>query len=116
MDVRIIGNTMRDVYVGYYPPSEEGFKRLWQQGTIVLDTNVLLNLYRVSQATRDEVFAVLRKLEGRLWLPYQVGLEFHQRRLTVINEQHAFIVLCAIYSSAHKRTPREFLGACARTL
>lgn len=80
---------MQDVYLGYYPPSEEGFKHFWQQGIVVLDTNVLLNLYRVSQGTRDEVFDVLRKLDGRLWLPYQVGLEFHQRRLAVINEQHA---------------------------
>jgi hypothetical protein len=80
---------MRDVYLGYYQPSEESFGRLWQHGTVVLDTNVLLNLYRVSQATRDEVFELLQKLEGRLWLPYQVGLEFHRRRLSVISEQHS---------------------------
>jgi hypothetical protein len=80
---------MQDVYLGYYPPSEEDFKRFWQHGIVVLDTNVLLNLYRVSQNTRNEVLDVLRKLEGRLWLPYQVGLEFHKRRLAVINEQHA---------------------------
>jgi hypothetical protein len=35
------------------------------------------------------VSELLHKLEGRLWLPYQVGLEFHRRRLGVISEQHS---------------------------
>jgi hypothetical protein len=37
---------MRDLFPGFYRPSEEEFHRVWQEGIFVLDTNVLLNLYR----------------------------------------------------------------------
>ena len=53
----------------------------------VVDTNVLLNLYRYSRSTRDELLQVLRALEDKLFLPHQVGREFLDRRLTTIRNQ-----------------------------
>jgi hypothetical protein len=62
---------------------------MWLQGLFVLDANVLLNLYRYSASTRDELLSVLRKIEDRLWLPYQVGKEYLDRRPSVITNQRA---------------------------
>ncbi|MEV5354581.1 PIN-like domain-containing protein [Streptomyces sp. NPDC086081] len=41
----------------------------------VLDTNVLLNLYRCNERTRRDTLAVLNKLRDRLWVPHQVLTE-----------------------------------------
>ena len=52
-----------------------------------VDTNVLLNLYRYSRSTRDELLRVLSALEEKLFLPHQVGQEFLERRLGTIRKQ-----------------------------
>jgi hypothetical protein len=75
---------MKDSFFGYYPPTEAEYQRLWREATIVLDTNVLLNLYRLPTTARAEFLAVLELLRDRLWIPHQVALEFQRRRLTVI--------------------------------
>jgi len=75
---------MRESFVGYYPPTSEEYERLWKEALIVLDTNVLLNLYRLPTSARDEFFSVLDLLKDRLWIPHQVALEFQRRRLSVI--------------------------------
>ncbi|TWG40983.1 hypothetical protein ATF69_0272 [Acidovorax delafieldii] len=75
---------MKTHFFGYYPPTEAEYERLWKEGLVVVDTNVLLNLYRLPTTARDELFEVLNLLKERLWIPYQVALEFQRRRLTVI--------------------------------
>jgi hypothetical protein len=75
---------MKSSFAGYYPPTPDEYERLWREATIVLDTNVLLHLYRLPTSARDESLTVLELLRDRLWIPYQVALEFQIRRLTVI--------------------------------
>jgi hypothetical protein len=75
---------MKSSFCGYYPPTPDEYERLWKDATIVLDTNVLLNLYRLPTSARDEFLAVLDLLKDRLWVPHQVALEFQRNRLTVI--------------------------------
>nr|WP_267472849.1 PIN domain-containing protein [Stenotrophomonas rhizophila] len=55
---------------------------------IVLDTNVLLNLYRVSNKARREVMAILDSQKDRLWIPYQVAAEFQRNRLKALREEY----------------------------
>jgi hypothetical protein len=78
---------MKDVFFGYYPPTEKEYDVLWKKGIVVLDTNVLLDLYRLPPIARDELMAVLAELKEQLWIPYQVGLEFQRQRLTVIKRK-----------------------------
>ncbi|MER6380708.1 PIN-like domain-containing protein [Streptomyces sp. NPDC001127] len=54
------------------------------QGLIVLDTNVLLSLYEYTAPARTQVLSALGRVSDRLWLPYQVGLEFVRGRHRVI--------------------------------
>jgi len=78
---------MRDLFPGYYSPTEDEYKKLWNEGLIVLDTNVLLNLYRLPTSARNEFISVLEKIKDNLWIPHQVALEFQRNRLTVITTE-----------------------------
>jgi len=78
---------MRDLFPGYYRPSEEEFSTLWKNCVFILDTNVLLNLYRYNEESRTDFIHVLRKIEDQLWIPHQVALEFQENRITVIKDQ-----------------------------
>lgn len=79
--------SMREAFPGYFRPTGKDFDRLWNDGMFVMDTNVLLNLYRYSRPTRDELLEVLRALRDKLFLPHQVGREFLERRLSTIRGQ-----------------------------
>ncbi|MEV6155499.1 PIN-like domain-containing protein [Nonomuraea sp. NPDC052129] len=59
-------------------------REFFEHALIVLDTNVLLSLYELHASARDEVINALKRVQSRLWLPYQVGLEFVRRRHAVI--------------------------------
>lgn len=81
---------MKDIYFEYYYPDEVELKKLWNSGIIVPDTNVLLNLYRYSEDTREQFLTILDHVKDRLWLPHHVGYEFHKDRSLVIKKQEHF--------------------------
>lgn len=78
---------MRKSFDSYYRPRESEFSELWQKCLFILDANVLLNLYRYSKATRDDLLQVFKKVSDRLWIPHQAALEYQENRLGVIAEQ-----------------------------
>ncbi|MDY7528145.1 MULTISPECIES: PIN-like domain-containing protein [unclassified Cryobacterium] len=78
---------MKSQFRGYYPPSTDEYATLWAEGTVILDTNSLLNLYRYSEGTGLQFLNVLEDLKERLWIPAQVAREFLENRLGVIHEQ-----------------------------
>jgi len=77
---------MRETFMSWYPPTDQERRRAYQDGVVVLDTNVLLSLYRFTSDARTELLRLLKKVSERLWLPHQVGLEFHRNRLSVIHD------------------------------
>ena len=78
---------MKKKFYGYYPLTEEEFKDLWKNCVFSFDTCVLLNLYRYSKNTSDEFIKLLYSNSERIWIPYQVGLEYHRNRISVIYDQ-----------------------------
>lgn len=78
---------MRSEFPSYYPPTDSEIEQIWNLGDLILDTNSLLNLFRYTEKTRNEFLSALRDGQDRLWLPHQVGLEFHRNRLKVIYDQ-----------------------------
>ncbi|WCM19923.1 PIN domain-containing protein [Paraburkholderia bryophila] len=91
---------MRSSFAGYYPPTADELSKLWLEGTIVLDTNVLLDLYRLPQLGRDALLAALARLKGRLWIPHHVALEYQRRRLSAIwNERSETEKVLASFSA-----------------
>jgi hypothetical protein len=78
---------MKNTFPGYYRPSEEEFSELWDNCLFVLDANVLLNLYRYTPDTRNELLQILESIKDRLWVPYQAAFEYQKNRLKVISTQ-----------------------------
>lgn len=54
----------------------------------MFDANVLLNLYRYSESTREQLLSVLSSLGDRVWLPHQAAEEFLVHRLDVIHAKN----------------------------
>lgn len=99
---------MRNVFQSFYPPSKEFFDVLWKDALIVLDTNVLLDMYRYSDSTRGDFLALFEKIADRLWIPHQVGLEFSRNRPGVIAEQvQMFQKATSLLSSLRESTAKE---------
>jgi hypothetical protein len=81
---------LRDQFLRFYAPTAQEAGEALRTGLVTPDTNVLLSLYRFQPSARDELFRILEKLGDRLWIPYQVALEFHRNRLNTIAEQENF--------------------------
>jgi hypothetical protein len=73
-----------DAFPGYRRPAEDELADALRSALVVVDANVLLNLYRYNESTRDDLLGVLRRLGDRLWVPHQVMREFWRNRLTVL--------------------------------
>jgi hypothetical protein len=78
---------MNKLFPEYYRPSDKDLSKIWKTCVFVLDTNVLLNLYRYPKSAREDLLKVLKQVSPRLWIPYQAALEFQRNRLDVIAEQ-----------------------------
>lgn len=68
----------------YLGCSNKEKEEIWNTGVFVFDTNILLNLYRYSSKTRNQLFDAFTALKERIWLPFQVAKEFGEDRRKVI--------------------------------
>ncbi len=75
-----VGAGIFDGFEGYRTATSEDVDSVLTDGLVVLDTNVLLNLYRYSDSSRHAMVAVLGALGDRLWIPHQVMREFWRNR------------------------------------
>lgn len=82
-----IPSTLNFVFKSYHSPSSADINLAWTEGYFILDTNVLLNFYRYSAATRDHLFKLLNALKPRIWIPHHAALEFERKRRSIIAEQ-----------------------------
>lgn len=78
---------MKTKFPGFYHPDCAFFDALFRDAIIVLDTNILLDLYRVSPKTSKELIEIIKKLGDRIWIPYQVALEYHRELFNVVEGQ-----------------------------
>lgn len=60
----------------YFPD----FQQLWKSATFVFDTNVLLDVYRLSPETSSDLIKILMHLKrkNRMWIPYQFAREYYR--------------------------------------
>lgn len=68
----------------YRNVTPEEYRSVLQTGVVILDTNVLLNLYRYHSGTRKDLLEILDAIKDHLWIPHQVMHEFWQGRASVI--------------------------------
>lgn len=69
-----------DGFEAYRTPADRDYRSVLQYGLIVLDTNVLLDLYRMNGRVREDMLTVLKAISERLWVPHQVLVEFWRNR------------------------------------
>jgi hypothetical protein len=78
-----------DGFEGYKTPSEADQQQALRTALVVLDANVLLNLYRYTATTRDDLLRVLESVADRLWVPHQVLREFWRNRLSALGNHNS---------------------------
>lgn len=78
---------MRTKFPGYFKLSNKEIETLWDKAIFTFDANILLNLYRYSDETREEFLKILEKIKDRVWITHQSAQEFFNNRLNVINQQ-----------------------------
>lgn len=88
---------------------------IWNNAIIVPDANILLNLYKYSEATRSEFVTIIKTVREKLWLPHQVALEFLYNRSKKIHEQitdyqNHINALSAAKEAAKKELDRSLNG------
>lgn len=94
-------NSMIEMFKGYLDYSDEEYKNIWENSIIVVDSNILLNFYRYSEKTRNNIFEILEKLKDRLWIPYQVGKEFFDNKNKVM--VNSYTEYDTLNSTLHKK-------------
>lgn len=91
---------MKDRFFGWYPRKPEFVAKVWDRAIFVPDANVLLHCLRHPAKIRDELLRLFSALKESLWIPYQVGHEFHRNRLDVeLGAQDAYQRLKSDYES-----------------
>lgn len=65
------------------------FKEIWKKGIFIFDSNVLLDLYRLPKSAREDLISIFKsdKFKDRIWIGFQVILEFLNNRFEAISDQ-----------------------------
>ena len=74
---------MRNRFIGWYRWTPEEVSTIWDAALFVPDANILLHCLRHPENVRERLLRLFGVLQDSLWIPYQVGLEFHRNRLDV---------------------------------
>jgi hypothetical protein len=82
--------SLREDFGYFYAPDDDAVAAALRTGLVSADTNVLLSLYRFQPRAREDLFGALEIIGDRLWIPHQVALEFHRKRLSVITGQESY--------------------------
>lgn len=78
---------MRELFPEYNKPTEEEFKKIFDEAIFVFDTSVLLNLYELPEKSKTEMLTTIKKIKKRIWLPHQVAFEYYRKRQEIIYKQ-----------------------------
>lgn len=75
---------MKTFFSEYYRATDEETSALWSSCTFIIDTNALLDVYRYSEPTANAFMSTLQTIKDRLWIPHQVGSEYHKSLIGVL--------------------------------
>ncbi len=78
---------MKKEFPEFYSLSKDEITALWEGCIFAFDANVLLNLYRYSLDTSDNLISILKNFSDRIWMPHQFALEYQRNRMVVIEGQ-----------------------------
>ena len=75
---------MKNKFIWYFRPNDDETKKIWADGLLTLDANVLLDLYRYHENTRNSILRSIEAFNGRIWLSHQTAEEYFRNRTKVI--------------------------------
>lgn len=75
---------VRKIFDWYLGAGAEETTKIWDEGLLTLDANVLLDLYRYNAKTRGDIQKAIGLFGDRVWLPGQAAREFIRNRTKVI--------------------------------
>lgn len=75
---------MKNKFDWYFGPSPEEITTIWDTGILTIDANVLLDLYRYNEKTREDILKAMAFFGDRVWLSGQAAREFIRNRKAVI--------------------------------
>jgi len=80
----MVESSFSEQFSHYLVPRESVERAAFDSGLIVLDANVLLDVYRYAPEARNQLLSVMEKLRDRIWIPHQVAEEFYRNRVGVM--------------------------------
>lgn len=75
---------MKSRFSWYLPPDISEVEDIWKNGELTVDANVLLDLYRYNDVTRESIISAMESFGSRAWISAQSAQEFFRNRKSVI--------------------------------
>lgn len=75
---------MKNEFAWYLGAIAPAYDEIWNTGVLTLDANVLLDLYRYNEATRDSILNAIASFGDRVWVSRQAADEFFYNRRKVV--------------------------------
>ncbi|MMZ50546.1 hypothetical protein D1872_122640 [compost metagenome] len=86
---------------------------IWNKAIFVFDANVLLNLYRYTEETANDLLSIMTMMKERIWIPHQVALEYNHNRIsTILQQTNSYNLILKDIDNAY----REFTSALKEKL
>jgi PIN like domain len=79
--------SMRQRFRQYFPSTKDEVAAAWDAALFTFDANVLLNIYRYSEATSRNLVDFIEVKSSRIRITHQFGLEYARNRAATIAEQ-----------------------------
>lgn len=102
---------MQKYFPGFYP-LEDITKEMMDKATIVLDTDVLLDLFRLYPEDAECFVRLLNSVKDKLWMPYDIAWLYYkkvdeeiQRQIDHINSVLSHLSSCEEVVKAYKSYP-----------
>lgn len=70
---------MQKRFPGFYPLEDDRTEELISKATIVIDTEVLLDLFRLDKEDAKCYLSILEGVKDKLWIPYDVAWLYHKK-------------------------------------
>lgn len=116
VSVSKVGSFM-EPFISHWRTPKGHLQSALESSLVVLDSSVLLDLYRVTPTARVEMIRSLNTVKDRIWIPHQVALEFHRNRIDAAQDQLDFYnETCKSLESAKSQALQklnEFANRCA---
>ncbi|QGQ72300.1 PIN-like domain-containing protein [Halomonas sp. PA16-9] len=80
---------MKDLFPEYFKDKKE-VEKIWKDCIFVFDANVIIDLYRYSDPTKESLLKSLRYFKDRVWIPRQASEEYLRNRASVIASEETY--------------------------